>query len=99
MIRTRLLRLLFLILIAGLGGLLYSLCVNLLIIGGLMPEGELAAGFGHILTQKAVMIWIGATLLGFGAIFLQARWRYLFFLAPLYAPSLFAVIYTMMQGS
>jgi hypothetical protein len=42
-------------------------------------------------------VWLGCLIPAFASIFFQGSWRYILYFSPLYAPSLFAVVYTLMQ--
>ncbi len=84
--------------IALLAGPVYALTVNALVLAQLIPAELVDKAFGNILTLRAIYVWIGCLLVGFASIFLKANWRYIFYFSPLYAPSLFAVIYTLMQS-
>lgn len=87
-----LLRLAGLIVISFLGGTLFAVCVNALVYFGLMPENlPDGTGYGAYLTGRAVFVWMGAIAAGIASLFLRQGWRLIFYFAPLYAPSLFAV--------
>ena len=90
-------RLIWLVLIAGLGGLAYALCANILVLSGILQADSVATSFGVDMTNKAVMVWIVCVLLALAASFMQSKLRYILLLSPLYAPSLFAVIYTLIN--
>jgi hypothetical protein len=91
------LRFVGLILIALAAGPLYALVMNLLLATEQITPDMVEAAFGSVLTNKCVYIWLGCLLLGFGSLFAQENWRYVLYFSPLYAPSLFAILYTMMQ--
>ena len=94
---TILLRLIWVVLIAGLGGLVYALTANILVMSGMLNADSVAAAFGFAMTQKAVLVWVGCVVLAVIASFMQGAFRYLLLLSPLYAPSIFAVIYTLLN--
>ncbi len=75
------------------GGFLYAITVNLMLFANIMPE----ATDGEALTFKAATVWMVSICIGFIAIFIKPEWRWVFYLAPLYASSLFALIYTIIQ--
>ena len=95
--KTFALRFTGLIVIALLAGPLYALTMNLLILAQQIPQELIDKAYGNTLTLKCVYVWLAGLLLGFGAIFIKQDWRYILYLSPLYAPSVFAVIYTVIQ--
>ncbi len=87
-------RLLILTGISGLGGLVYALCVNIFIMGGLMPTQDVDTAPGYMMTQQAVYVWMFAVLAAAISIFaLKQKWRWIFILAPIYAPGLSALLF------
>lgn len=90
-------KLIWLVVIAGLGGLAYALCANILVMSNVLNADAVSTSFGVEMTNKAVMVWIVCVLLALGACFMQSKLRYILLLSPLYAPSLFAVIYTLIN--
>lgn len=86
-----------LILIALAAGPLYGLVMNLLLATEQITPEMIETAYGNALTMKCVYIWIGCLLLGFGSLFANENWRYLLYFSPLYAPVLFALLYTIMQ--
>lgn len=95
--KTFLIRLLGLVIIALSAGPLFALTMNLLLAAGMIPQELIDKAFGSALTMKCVYVWMGCLLLGFGSLFVQGNWRYLLYLSPLYGPSFFAILYTVMQ--
>lgn len=75
------------------GMLAYAVLINLFIYFGLMPENM--DGYGLI--YKTVYVFYGSILAGFIAIFIKHPVARLLFFSPLYAPSLFGVLYILMQ--
>lgn len=86
-----------LIAIALAAGPLYALTLNLLILARQIPEDLIDKAYGNTLTMKCVYVWLVCLLAGFGSIFIKGSWRYILYFSPLYAPALFAVIYTLIQ--
>ncbi len=95
--KTFLLRLGGLIVLTLLGGALYAIIVNILIMMGLTPTGEGSEGFGKVMTMQSVYIYLGAIVAGFTGMFIKEDWRWVLYLCPLYAPSVFAIIYTVIH--
>lgn len=91
--KTFLYRLMIFIIIVIMGGFLFAVTANLLIKFGLMPDGF----DGRLLAQKTTYIYMSATVIGFISIFIKQDWRNILLFAPLYAPSIFAIIYTVMH--
>lgn len=90
-------KLLWLVLIAGLGGLAYALTANVLVLSGLLQADSVSTSFGVEMTHKAVLVWIACVAVGLAASFMRSKLRYILLLSPLYAPSLFALIYTLLN--
>ncbi|MCI5059804.1 MAG: hypothetical protein MRY79_01895 [Alphaproteobacteria bacterium] len=90
-------RLIILVTLSLLGGLLYAFSVNLMIMGGMLSSDTIANNFGRELTEKTVLVWLGAIVLGFISVFIQADWRKTLLFCPLLLPSLFALIYVIIQ--
>lgn len=92
------LRFIGLIVLAAIGiALLYPLAFHALVLFKLIPEELMDKAFGHALMIKSAFTWMGAVIAGFAAIFLKGHWRYVLYLSPLYAPSVFAIVYTLLQ--
>jgi hypothetical protein len=84
--------------IAALGGLAYALTANILVLSGTLQPDQVSTSFGVEMTSKAVMIWIVCVLLAItGSFMIASKWRYILVLSPIYAPSLFALIYTLIN--
>lgn len=95
--KAALLKLLWVVLIAGLGWILYAFCLNILIATGLLNANDAGTSFGYEMTHKAVIVWLICVPLSVWASFMQSKLRLILLFAPLYAPSLFAVIYTLLN--
>lgn len=93
------LKLLWVILIAAGGYMAYPVTANLLVVSGLLQSGAVATAFGAEMTSKAVLVWLACVPLSVWASFMHSRMRYILLLAPLYAPSLFAVVYVLLNRS
>ncbi len=78
-----------------LGGLLFALTINLLIMSQAIPSESLNADFGREITHKAIYVWLGSIILGIVSIFIKQKWRYVLLISPLILPSLFAFIYSL----
>ncbi len=95
---TLFLRILILISSSLLGITLYALTFNLLQFGNLMPSDAADTYFGEVLTNKATFVWLGAVVIGLCSLFVQKKGlRIAMLIAPLLIPSIFAVIYTLIQ--
>ena len=95
---TIFLRILVLISSCLLGITLYALTVNLLVLGNIIPENATDTNFGQVLTNKATFVWLGAAVIALCSLFVQIKaLRIVMLLAPLLIPSIFAVIYTLIQ--
>jgi hypothetical protein len=86
-----------LIVIALAAGPLFAVTMNVMIYFQLFPESLVDKAFGNVLTMKAIYVWMGCLLAGFGSLFLKEQWRLILYFSPLFAPSIFAVIYTLLQ--
>lgn len=99
-ILTILRKILILSVIAGLGGLLYAFCANLFIKSGMMPVDAVDTAFGYQMTEKTVFVWLASLIPAAMCMFFAAgKWRWLIITAPLYAPSVFAVIYILTNSN
>lgn len=92
-----LLKILILITISLLGGLVFALAVNVMIMTNIVDADSVQGGFGYLMTSKAVFIWIVSVVLGIVSLFIKQKWRYFLLFSPLYAPILFALLYTLSQ--
>jgi len=86
-----------LIILTLLGGMLWALIVNLLLMADLMPTDDVSSGFGQILTHQSMLVYMGSIIIGIIGIFIRDTWRWVLYLCPLYAASVFAVIHTVTQ--
>lgn len=77
---------------------LYAVTVNALVYFQIITPELADAGYGNELTMKAMFVWMGCLLPGAIAIFVQQKWARILYFSPLYAPSLFAAIYTAIQN-
>ncbi len=75
----------------------FALTINALVLFSLIPPTLMESGFGNIVTMKAVFVWAGCLLTGFGGIFIKEKWGLILYLSPMYAPALFAVVFTLIQ--
>lgn len=91
-----LIKILSLIIFALLGGILFALVTNILIATGAMQNVISYETFGPDMAFKATIVWMVSVVVGFISLFIKQKWRYALTLAPLYMPSLFAVIYTLL---
>ena len=90
-------KILSLIVFALIGGVLFSVTTNILIMSGLIDVESVTSNFGQQMTQKAVMVWGVSVIAGAGSLFIKSKWRYLVTLMPLYMPTLFVIVYTIAQ--
>ena len=90
-------RLLILITLSLLGGLLYPLTINLMVMADMFSTETMEGNFGYELTQKTVFVWLGAILIGFSALFIRSHWYKILICCPLIAPTLFALVYVTIQ--
>lgn len=80
------------------GGIIaYAITFNVLVLAGLTPDPDTAADFGNVLTLRTVFVMMATIVAGFAGIFLQETLRWPLYLSPLYAPPLFAALYTILQ--
>lgn len=93
------LKILWLVIVSGLGGLAFALTANLLIMTGILDPATVPDGFGQALTSQAAVVWLVSIGVGALSLAVQSRWRYILLFAPIYAPALFAVIYVLTHGT
>ncbi len=93
------LKILWLVIVSGLGGLAFALTANLLIMTGVLDPSSAPDGFGQELTSQSAIVWLVSIGVGALSLAVQSRWRYVLLLAPIYAPALFTVIYVVMNGT
>lgn len=85
-----------LVVIAG-GSFLYVLTFHGLVLAGLMPEKLGQQGFGYALTYRTSFVFMAAILAGIVSLFIRQSWRLVLLLSPLYAPCLFAIVFTLLN--
>ena len=90
-----LLKIIILITIALLGGLLFSVAVNVMVMTNIVNVDNVKGTFGYEMTSKAVLIWGGSVVLGIISLFIKEKWRYILLLSPIYAPIIFALLYAL----
>ncbi len=83
--------------IAVAAGPIFALTFNGLVLFDLIPQEVKDTAFGRELIFRSVVVWCGSLLLGFIGVFPRESWRYVLYLSPLYAPSLYAIIHTIAQ--
>lgn len=93
--KTLLFRLLLLLVAVAGGMLLLALTFYGLMFLNLLPAEMNGQGFGYALLYRCSFVIIGATVAGFAAIFIRPDWRNALLFAPLYAPTLFAIAFTL----
>ncbi len=75
------------------GMLLYAVIINLFIKFGLMPENM----DGYALINKTVYAFYGAILAAIAAFFIKHKMGRILLFSPLYAPSVFGIIYILIH--
>ena len=90
-----LIRVLCLVAAAACGFFLIGVTASALIVTGAMPTDAPETGFGPLLMQRAIWVWMGSIVFALAGVPINGGWRWLFLLAPLYAPSLSTVILTL----
>jgi len=93
------LRFLGLIVLAVAGFYAFAVTTNVLILLHAFPQELVDKAFGVELAQKTMFVLAGSLVLGLISVFLKEQWRLILYFSPLYAPSFFAVIYTIMQNT
>lgn len=94
---TTLLKILVWFIVSGAGFMCYPLVANLLVMTGILSADNVAASFGHDMTSKVVVVWVVSTVLAAAAFAGRGWWTWIFRLAPIYLPSAFAIIYTLVS--
>lgn len=78
---------------AALAGLFfYALVFQLLIGFGLIAADVEGEGYGRVLTERAMLVWVGAIALALAGLFIRVNWRWTLLLAPAYGPALYALM-------
>jgi hypothetical protein len=96
--KTILIRLAGLLVICVGGSFLLALTVNLMIMMEMMPRELEGQGFGYAVLNRTSYIFMGSALIGLAGVFLKPRWRHIFYFSPLYAPTVFAVGFTIFKA-
>jgi hypothetical membrane protein len=92
-----LIRFLGFVVIAVAAGPFFALTFNALVLFDVIPQEVKDTAFGNELIFKSVVVWCGSLILGFIGIFPKESWRHVLYFSPIYAPSLYAAIYTLAQ--
>lgn len=95
--KTYLIRFAGLVVIAAAGSYLYAITFHALQGMGQIHVDMENKAFASILTIKTTYVWMASVIAGFISIFIKDNWRYVLYLSPLYAPPLFAAIFTLVQ--
>lgn len=90
-------RILSLVIISLIGWLLIPILFHLMIKFGLINAELAPEGFANAMMEKTVLAWLGSIALAIASIFIQAKWRTALLLCPIILPSIFSVIYTIIQ--
>jgi len=86
----------FLIVLAAIvGWVLFPLTANLLIKADMFSEAAVNNNAVLDMTEKAVLVWLVCTGLSVASLFIKNNYRYFFLGLPVFAPSLFALIYSL----
>ena len=95
--KTFIIRFVGLIVIALTGSFLYAVTFHAMVAMSLIPAELAEKAYGTVLTHKTTLVWLGCVAISFISIFIKDNWRYVFYLSPLYAPPLFAAVFTLIQ--
>ncbi|PZQ45904.1 MAG: hypothetical protein DI551_06160 [Micavibrio aeruginosavorus] len=95
--KTFALRFAGLIALAIAGFYLYAFSVHMMIRFEVFPPELIDKAFGTELTRNTVYVCVFTFLLGFISLFIKDKVRSVLYFAPLYAPILFGIIYTLMH--
>lgn len=95
--KTLLIRLGLLIVAVAAGMALLAVSINFMVFLQWLPEAIDGIPAGYAILNKTSYIFMGAIFAGIISIFLAPNWRWVLLLAPLYAPTLFAITYTLMH--
>ena len=75
----------------------FAITFNAMVLLDMIPAELKDKAFGNELTFRAVIVWCGTLIPGFSGIFPKESWRHVLYFAPAYAPSLYAIVHTLMQ--
>ncbi len=90
-------RLALLVIMVAAGMMLLAVTVNGMILLQWLPDAINGIPAGRAILTKTSYVFMAAALAGIISIFLTPNWRWVLLLAPLYAPTLFAIVYTLMH--
>lgn len=79
------------------GGIAYAIVFNLMVAAGVTPAPDSAVNYGQTLTLRTVFVLMASVLAGFAGMFVRGPLHWPLYLSPLYAPPLFALLYTILQ--
>jgi hypothetical protein len=95
--KSLLIRLVVLALAAAGGMTLFSLAFHGLVMLQLVPDQINGVPAGTDITTHAAYAMMASIAIGVIGVFIRPNWRYVLLLAPLYGPTLFAIIYTLIN--
>jgi len=90
-------KILVLIVVAAGGFILVPFMVNIMIKIDLLDSTKTPEGFLEDIMRLSTYIWMGSTAPAVISLFIKQSWRTALLLCPLILPSLFLVIYTIIQ--
>lgn len=90
-------KILSLVVIALIGFTLVSVNLNLMTVFNVIDVDAVDSSFGNTIINRAVIVWQVSVLIALGSLFIKQKWRYILTLLPIYAPSLFALIFALSQ--
>ena len=76
---------------------LFGFTVNMLVFFKLVPAEMVDKALGADIIRQSMYVWMASLPFGFASLFFQASWKYILYFSPLYAPSLFAIAYTVLH--